>query len=82
MNTDELRVHFEEMIDMLPPEFENMIEGYVMGLIFEENVSDLNIGFNVSQDVLSLSQEAKVDIILNLIKTLNIDIEFLVRSYS
>ena len=82
MNTDELRQHFEEMIQMLPPEYENNIEGYIMGLVFEENISDVNIGFNVSQDILSLSQEAKIDIILNLIKVLGIDIEFLVRSYT
>ena len=81
MNTDEIKEYFNEMIEMLPPEYENIIEGYIMGLVFEENITDLNIGFNVSQDVLSLSQEAKIDILLNLIKTLNIDIEFLIQGY-
>ena len=81
MNTDEIRIHFEEMIDMLPPELENNIEGYIMGLMFEENFTDVNIGFNVSQNILLLSQQAKIDVLLNFIKTLNIDIDLLVRNY-
>ena len=81
MNTDEIREHFEDMIDTLPPEYENIIDGYLMMLIFEENITSLNIGSTFSNEVLNFSQDRKIAIVMNLIKSLDIDIEFLTMGY-
>ena len=81
MNTDEIRLHFNEMIEMLPPEYENIIESYLMILVFEENITGLNIGSDFSKELLTFSQQRRIDIIMHLIKVLNIDITFIIQNY-
>lgn len=81
MNTDEIREHFEEMIQMLPPEYENIITGYAMILTFEENITGLNIGSDFSTTIKNESMQRKMDIVLHLIKVLGIDITFILQNY-
>jgi len=81
MNTDEIREHFNEMIEMLLPEYENIITGYAMILTFEENITGLNIGSEFSKEILNFTMQRKMDILLHLIKVLGIDITFILQNY-
>ena len=81
MNTDEIREHFNEMIDTLSPEYENIIEGYLMVLIFDENITGFNIGSDFSKEILNYPEQRKIDILMHLIKVLGIDITFILQNY-
>ena len=81
MNTDEIREHFNEMIEMLSPEYENIISAYMMILIFEENITGLNIGSDFSLELKQFSDQRKLDIVLHIIKVLDIDLMFVAQNY-